>query len=70
MLGKINKYKSLQFLIIKFLLILGFQMICRIEDLHSKNIIHRDIKPENFTIGHANDFITIYLIDFGLSKEY
>lgn len=41
----------------------------RIETFHCKNLIHRDIKPENFVIGY-NDFSTLHLIDFGLSKYY
>jgi len=33
------------------------------------HIIHRDIKPDNFTLG-SKDLSTIYLIDFGLAKQY
>lgn len=55
---------------IKTVLMLFFQMIDRVEQIHCKNIIHRDIKPENFLVGINNSINTLYLIDFGLSKEY
>ncbi len=32
--------------------------------------MHRDIKPENFCIGTGNDATCLYLIDYGLSKQY
>lgn len=51
-------------------LLLGIQMISRIQDLHSKNYIHRDIKPENFLIGIGEKSNLVYVIDFGLSKKY
>ena len=49
---------------------IGYQMIQRIEYVHSKFYIHRDIKPGNFVIGKGNNSKKIYLIDFGLSKKY
>lgn len=51
-------------------LLLGIQMLSRVQDLHSKNYIHRDIKPENFLIGKGDKSNLVYLIDFGLSKKY
>ena len=54
---------------LKTVLTLSYQMINRIEYIHSKYIIHRDIKPENFLLGKAKQK-TIYLIDYGCSKLY
>lgn len=52
---------------LKTVLMLGTELIKRIQYVHSKKIIHRDIKPENFLIGYqSND---IYIIDFGLCKS-
>jgi serine/threonine protein kinase len=51
----------------------GEQMISRIEYVHSKNYLHRDIKPNNFNLGsYSRKFNdnTVYIVDFGLSKEY
>jgi serine/threonine protein kinase len=49
---------------------IGYQMIQRIEYIHSKGYIHRDIKPGNFVIGKGDKRKIIYIIDFGLSKRY
>ena len=49
--------------------LIGIQIIDRLEWIHSKNIIYRDIKPENFLLG-INDPNVIYIIDFGLCKQY
>ena len=46
------------------------QVLQRLRDLHEKGLIHRDLKPENFVIGLKPKERTIYLIDFGLSKQY
>lgn len=54
---------------LKMVLIMGLQMITRMEAIHSYGILHRDIKPDNFLIGNDNKNI-LYLIDFGLSKTY
>ena len=55
---------------LKTVLLIGMQMIERIQLVHEKGIIHRDIKPENFLFGNDIYKDTLYLIDFGLAKEY
>jgi len=45
-------------------------LIDRIETMQGLKFIHRDIKPENFLIGLPSEAGLIYLIDFGLSKQF
>ena len=55
---------------IKTVSMIGYQMVQRIEYVHSKGYIHRDIKPGNFLIGKNLDCKKLFIIDFGLSKKY
>ena len=56
--------------------LIGIEMIKRVQYMHSKGFLHRDIKPNNFMLGtfskelNAVNDKTVYIIDFGLSKEY
>jgi len=38
--------------------------------LHDQHYIHRDIKPSNFTIRVNDDHPTVFLIDFGLARQF
>lgn len=51
-------------------LIVGKQMVERIEFMHQMHFIHRDIKPDNFLSGIGKNSSLVYVIDFGLSKRY
>ena len=56
---------------LKTILMIGLQILKRIEVLHSKGFLHRDLKPENIVIGSNNENIDIiHLIDFGLTTPY
>ena len=49
---------------------LGLKILEIIESIHNAGIIHRDIKPSNFMVGLNENSDSIYIMDFGLSKQY
>ncbi|KAL6881956.1 hypothetical protein ACP4OV_011428 [Aristida adscensionis] len=55
---------------LKTVLMLGDQMINRVEYAHMKSFLHRDIKPDNFLMGLGKRTNQVYMIDFGLAKKY
>jgi len=55
---------------VKTVLLLGTQMIERLEILHGHYLIHRDIKPDNFMINISDRTNKVFLIDFGFCKRY
>ena len=63
----INYYKALS---LKTVLIIGIQIIKRIQSLHNKGLLHRDIKPSNFLFGINSETNKLFLVDFGFTKRY
>ena len=42
----------------------------RLEYIHSRNFIHRDLKLSNIIMGVGKNANLVYIIDFGLSKQF
>lgn len=55
---------------LKTVVMLGEQMVQRLEYLHNNHFIHRDMKPDNFLVGVGKKEYMLYMIDFGLAKRY
>ena len=55
---------------LKTVVMLGEQMVQRLEYLHNNHFIHRDMKPDNFLVGVGKKEYMLYIIDFGLAKRY
>lgn len=53
---------------VKTLFMIAKSCIKRAEFLHFRHYVHRDIKPDNFLLDTSRR--KIYMIDYGLAKEY
>lgn len=49
---------------------LATDMLSILEHFHNSGFIHRDIKPNNFLFNYNKPYNQLYLMDFGLSKQY
>lgn len=54
---------------LKTVLMLADQIIHRIEFIHSKNVVHADIQPGNLLMGLGREGNTVFLTDFGISRQ-
>lgn len=52
---------------VKTVLMIGLQVVDRLEALHRIGYLHRDVKPDNLAIGLSEKSKVIYLFDFGLA---
>ena len=50
-------------------LMLSYQMIDRIEFMHSKGFLHCDLMPNNFLMGVSGQCSVVSLVDLGLAKK-
>ncbi len=49
---------------LKSVLMVGVQMVERVEVVHSKGYVHGDVQPGNFVVGSGKMQHKIYLVDF------
>jgi serine/threonine protein kinase len=47
-----------------------YVQISRLQFIHSHNLIHCDFKPSNLVMGVGKHANLVYVIDFGLSKQF
>ena len=67
LLETIKQYNTL---CLKTTLLLGIQIIKRMQSLHEKHLLHRDIKPSNFIFGLGSQTNKLFLVDLGFSKRF
>jgi len=56
----------------KTILLIGIQLLTRLEKIHTRGLVFRDLKPENVLIGRKSmkKENILHIIDYGLAKPY
>ncbi|MCP9259810.1 Tau-tubulin kinase 2 [Dirofilaria immitis] len=49
---------------------IGLQLVIALKAVHDIGYIHRDVKPSNICIGLYSHKRTIYIVDFGMARQY
>ncbi|CBY17893.1 unnamed protein product [Oikopleura dioica] len=49
---------------------LGRHILQAIRDIHEVGFLHRDIKPSNFAMGVSSKCRQVYMLDYGLARQY
>lgn len=55
---------------LKTVLQLADQILLRLQTLHGLHFVHCDLKPANLMMGRGDKSGEVYLIDFGLARQY
>lgn len=72
LLGKdlLQFYKKSRRFSLKTVCKIAFQLLQILNRIHEKGVVHRDLKPENIVVGLENSPNLLYLIDYGIAKEF
>ncbi|PAA87175.1 hypothetical protein BOX15_Mlig027370g2 [Macrostomum lignano] len=62
-----NKLKT--FFQVRTVFRIADQFLCRLYVLHRSGFVHHDLKPDNIAVGNGRAMNTVYLLDFGFSKQ-